>query len=179
MLRRTEGMSWTKLLQGILKRALPFFFVGLLLGLFYPLINERGQQAILGVISEHAPAMTFDLLASYSVAAISLFASFGGRTTLPIPKARLFLGYYPAKAALDSASIFSGIILGFACGRLPHPISLRPSAFMAMFYSCGILILMIAASFKGRVIRDERISRVVSILLALSVVGLFVKHYIL
>ena len=178
MLKRTEGMNWVKLLQGVLKRALPFFFVGLILGLCYPLINEKGQQAILGVISEHAPAMTFDLLASYSVAAISLFASLGGRTTVPIPKTRLFLGYYPAQAALDSASIFSGIVFGFASGRLPHPVAWRPSAFLTTFYSCGILILIIAASFKGRVIRDERICRIVSILLAMSVVGLFVRHYI-
>lgn len=179
MLRRTEGMSWIKLLQGILKRALPFFFVGLILGLFYPLINEKGQRAILGVISEHASPMTFDFLASYSVAAISLFTSMGGRTGMPIPKARLFLGYYPAKAALDSASIFSGIALGFTCGRLPHPVAWRLSAFMAMLYSSGILVLIVAASFRGRVIRDERLCRAVSILLALSVVGLFIKHYIL
>ncbi|GEM_PF-3740693 len=179
MLKRSEGVSWIKLLQGFLKRALPFFFVGLVLGFCYPLINERGQRAILSVISEHASPMTFDFLASYSVAAISLFISMGGRTGVPIPKVRLLLGYYPAKAALDSASIFSGIAFGFMCGRIPHPIAWRLSAFAAMFYSCGILILIIAASFRGRIIRDERICRIVSILLALSVVGLFVKHYIL
>lgn len=179
MLKRTEGMNWVKLLQGIAKRALPFFFVGLVLGLCYPLINDRGQQAIVGVISEHAPAMTFDFLASYSAAAISLFASFGGRTTVPIPKTRLFLGYYPAQAALDSASIFSGIVLGFTFGRLPHPVAWRSSAFVTMFYSCGILILIVAASFKGKVVRDERIYRIVSTLLSLSVVGLFIKHYVL
>ncbi|TAK10452.1 MAG: hypothetical protein EPO39_00005 [Candidatus Manganitrophaceae bacterium] len=98
---------------------------------------------------------------------------------MPIPKTRLFLGYYPAQAALDSASIFLGIVFGFAFGRMPHPVGWRPSAFVATFYSCGILVLIIAASFKGRVIRDERVCRAVSILLALSVVGLFVKHYIL
>lgn len=181
MFKRTESISGYRILQGFSSRALPFFFVGLLLGVFYPTINEKGRHAILSIISEHASPLTLDLLASYAVMAICLFTSIGGRTGLPIPKARLLLGYYPAKAALEYASIFVGIVIGFTCGLSPYPNAGRFSwaGIMAMLYTVGILALVVVASFKGRIVKDERLFRVVSILLGLSLMLLFIRHYLI
>jgi hypothetical protein len=179
--KRSENISGYRIVQEFSTLALPFFFVGLLLGIFYPTINEKGRHAILSVISEHASPLTLDLLASYAAMAICLFTSIGGRTALPIPKARLLFGYYPAKAALEYASIFVGIVIGFTCGLSPYPNAGRFSwaGMIAMLYTVGILALVVVASFKGRIVKDERLFRVVSILLGLSLMILFIKHYLI
>jgi hypothetical protein len=179
--KRSENISSYRIVQEFSARALPFFFVGLLLGIFYPTINEKGRQAILSIISEHASPLTLDLLASYAVMAICLFTSIGGRTGVPIPKIRLLLGYYPAKAALEYASIFLGIVVGFTCGLAPYPAAGKFSwgGIMTMLYTVGILGLVVVASFKGRIVKDERLFRWVSVLLGLSLIVLFVKHYVI
>lgn len=181
MFKRSENISGYRIVQGFSARALPFFFVGLLLGFFYPAINETGRRAILSIISEHASPLTLDLLASYAVMAICLFTSIGGRTAVPIPKARLLFGYYPAKAALEYASIFLGIFVGFTCGLSPYPDAGRFSwgGIAAMLYTVGILALVVVASFKGKIVKDERLFRLVSIFLGLSLVVLFIRHYVI
>jgi hypothetical protein len=85
MFKRTENIGGYQIVQGFSARALPFFFVGLWLGRFYPTVNEKGRHAILCLISEHASPLTLDFLASYAVMVISLFTSIGGRTGVPIP----------------------------------------------------------------------------------------------